>query len=1351
LKVSQTILPRKMNLDVEERLMKETECRYKLNLRHGNTSGPKEGVGQGILSMAMLKNPFKDSGDVEIGSYEDIQSQATFYFMYNPNPDNHKIIRYIPQGDSYQFDLVVKHRYLNFQLNCKISHVDMIGGILKWTDGFFGSFINSNFNPPRGVDVEMAIAFYKLYYGSKKRELAYMAHAYDITHNLEQYGLTAYVFKGTQQWALYDKVVTWVNEGVVYGERLKPATGYGVIQALGQINGLNYIVTGRIWDVSGAGAITGYILPYYPKMYYGIDFQVLSALKYPPSRQPICSYDSDPAHNTKDVQGALFQFSYRWTYVNNETTVWSPISNIPLPSVYNMLDILSNLFDNADNMIKVKFDTGPMEVVSIELAFREGNKGLWNIFRTIYKYDEGGNMVLGMNSDIQTTYYFYNDDLCTVIDAKDDVNQVLRPYDNVPQVAGRQALIEKNRMLYADNTENYDNLDINVSLIPKRTALNFNNYTKDFLEFLSQVGPNGKIWDGRPGDWTPFFSGINVDLPDGIPVGVIVCVDLYRYLFNGVNWPSDWNSPAGPGYPPYNHEFLGNGGVSSDLSNCQLFTVYYKTQPGDTTASVVAYLLTQINNLWPQYNYPGPNPQVPGNYPIAWADPIYHRRLRIHRFTWEQYYGTGIEGDYYGNWWGIQKMHVYAVNSLVDIGFKSGATPLFALHYFDEGMRTGGANENATSKIYLPALTEISQSLDPTKQYIYKMGFEIYHKPPVWARYYGWLLIPGLKWWLQFHVMPGEISTDSVYTYIELNDSIQKMANRFPNSTIRNYDWQKGDRMRILYRQSSLGDDGTYKLCDQFIDVEILGTTYTDVTNPYTPPSGPDIYQWDLSSKDQAPILDEKGNKVADLGKLKLIVPLMTQVYTGWQNIIVQVYTPQESNLATLGIYNQFDKILPILDAHTPNCRHGKGDGPLATDQSVNLSTPASGVFTQGDCYIRTRITGSSNYLVEDPAYCDFFESSDISIGKVNVVNRAMKRKEYIAAWRFSLLYIQDSLVNGLSTFISGNSGEVSEKNDKIYGMREVGDVLRILQKNQPISIFIGKTSLKQADGGSVMALSDAVIGGLMRHPEILGTVFPESMASSALHTYFFDIFNGVYCRWASNGIKQIVGKDSETGWDFGMETYFSEKSKALLASGIENVNVFSVYEKEYKSIIVTFVDRVNPSNNDTVVFHEPTDTWDFFASYIPDHYATNGLVLTSSIGGEIWKHNVGPDKNKFYGVRYPAIVTVIGNKGPDKAKVWNALKIFSYQMWGAGNTGDISVATEGGVMRSRLNSSLFKTREGVQKAAYLMDMFTHGKESLRDLLTGRKLRGHAISNKLQCDDPDVELFGVEINGTISE
>jgi hypothetical protein len=78
-------------------------------------------------------------------------------------------------------------------------------------------------------------------------------------------------------------------------------------------------------------------------------------------------------------------------------------------------------------------------------------------------------------------------------------------------------------------------------------------------------------------------------------------------------------------------------------------------------------------------------------------------------------------------------------------------------------------------------------------------------------------------------------------------------------------------------------------------------------------------------------------------------------------------------------------------------------------------------------------------------------------------------------------------------------------------------------------------------------------------------------------------------------------------------------------------------------------------------------------------------------------------------------------------------------------------VATEGGVMRSRLNSSLFKTREGVQKAAYLMDMFTHGKESLRDLLTGRKLRGHAISNKLQCDDPDVELFGVEINGTISE
>ena len=150
------------------------------------------------------------------------------------------------------------------------------------------------------------------------------------------------------------------------------------------------------------------------------------------------------------------------------------------------------------------------------------------------------------------------------------------------------------------------------------------------------------------------------------------------------------------------------------------------------------------------------------------------------------------------------------------------------------------------------------------------------------------------------------------------------MSDRFPNSVVRNYEWVKGDRLRILYRQHNQ-DDGSYNLLSEYVDVEILGTTYTSASAPDTPPAA-DIYELDLSSARRDFIYDEQNNKVVNSGRQKIIIPKINKVYDGFLNIIIEIYRPQEGNMAEVGLYKQFDRVLPILEPHTANRRHGMVD-----------------------------------------------------------------------------------------------------------------------------------------------------------------------------------------------------------------------------------------------------------------------------------------------------------------------------------------------------------------------------------------------------------------------------------------
>ena len=172
---------------------------------------------------------------------------------------------------------------------------------------------------------------------------------------------------------------------------------------------------------------------------------VIDAIKYQPLFPPNVSYDTDVNVRNNYLNKETWQFRTRYIYDDFEKSAWSPISvkAIPLLSENSI----------ANNYILVKTPIPGDLVTRIEIA---GRSELVRDFVLLETVEIG--------RDTPTidgySYKFFNDKVYTSI----DVNESLQPYDFVPQIAGTQAYIDGNRIVYGDIVEGYDNVDIDADL-----------------------------------------------------------------------------------------------------------------------------------------------------------------------------------------------------------------------------------------------------------------------------------------------------------------------------------------------------------------------------------------------------------------------------------------------------------------------------------------------------------------------------------------------------------------------------------------------------------------------------------------------------------------------------------------------------------------------------------------------------------------------------------------------------------------------------------------------------------------------------------------------------------------------
>jgi hypothetical protein len=236
---------------------------------------------------------------------------------------------------------------------------------------------------------------------------------------------------------------------------------------------------------------------------------------------------------------------------------------------------------------------------------------------------------------------------------------------------------------------------------------------------------------------------------------------------------------------------------------------------------------------------------------------------------------------------------------------------------------------------------------------------------------------------------------------------------------------------------------------------------------------------------------------------------------------------------------------------------------------------------------------------MESMWYSDFYKSDVYDIGRAGIESNYGEKTLNVI--RFSKQLLQNTKINGLSTFDAGDYKELNDIYGDIVGMVEVGNTLKVYMEKKSASIPIGRQEYQDVNGQLTTANSATVLGSVGYPENNFGTQWIESLSKNNRYVYGFDVYNAVVWRDSANGLFPISGRfDDPIGGsgNYRMATWFKEKADALMLSGIENVQVMTVGDERYKNLYVIFKDNANSDNDDVVVFHEGSNRWITFAEF---------------------------------------------------------------------------------------------------------------------------------------------------------
>lgn len=516
---------------------------------------------------------------------------------------------------------------------------------------------------------------------------------------------------------------------------------------------------------------------------------------------------------------------------------------------------------------------------------------------------------------------------------------------------------------------------------------------------------------------------------------------------------------------------------------------------------------------------------------------------------------AGLPVDYnYANPYSFADILVVIINAYQYISsFKRGWDGIFGIVYYDEADRKCAvATLDALNKHILFYTEKDPATGLQVNRFYPKLSWQITSRPPDWAVKWQWVRTSNLQvqtylQWVANSVVyindnddgteyPLPYSTGATMCKINLDNIGYYGINKHPNSVI-NFTYQAGDRLRPI-------SDAKDNLYPDYTDFEIIKVIGTDVY----------IYK-DVS------IVFEKG-------------------------MLFEIYTRKDA--VENNVFYEFGECYEVKTAVIKGIRQ-KYHAGQTQDQTYGYSpqevvTPATGTFTSGDAYYRTRelqigcvlatdlhplqasLEGNVLRAIDDPSISDFYVSKDSGVGRANGAI-GIVRSVRDSVVRFTNRYLSGSQTNGLSSNEPLNEKQFTSDFGLIEKMIVVNsDLVKAIFSNSiQVSMYINKGILREASGGTLIAISDDVIPRTNEYQRSFGTQNPESVCMNTQGDVFgWDATLGIYWRSSGNGLVAIS--------DYYMHDFFESKSTEGAKTGYKNNNP-AVYDLFHGKMMHTFGD----------------------------------------------------------------------------------------------------------------------------------------------------------------------------------
>ncbi len=275
-------------------------------------------------------------------------------------------------------------------------------------------------------------------------------------------------------------------------------------------------------------------------------------------------------------------------------------------------------------------------------------------------------------------------------------------------------------------------------------------------------------------------------------------------------------------------------------------------------------------------------------------------------------------------------------------------------------------------------------------------------------------------------------------------------------------------------------------------------------------------------------------------------------------------------------------------------------------------------------------------------------------LGRRIAYNPAGKQLYRNTTVRYSNAYIQDSNVNGLSSFEFVNEYPLPTYRTPVVKLQPAGNVLLAIHQRTTSSLYIEESVLTDANGNIQTVKTDRVIGQDNELEAKFGSYHPESIAEWGSIVFGFDIFKGVV--WMYNNSGQVPVSD------YGMKIYFKNKADQYFSEK-DNVAILGGIDPYHKEYLITFPE-ISGVEAETWAFNFVSKQWVCRMSFAPDAYGYINNTLVSFKNNKLWLHNQdAANHNKFYGVKYDRSVTIGVNPYPSRVKNFAAIQISAEEL----------------------------------------------------------------------------------------